>query len=75
MVKSSPSRAGCAGSIPGQEAKTPHALGPKNQSRKKWKQYGNKFNKDFTKRKKKACDYIGPTKIIQDNLSMSTSLI
>ena len=30
----------------GQGAKTPHALGPKNQSIKQ-KQYGNKFNKDF----------------------------
>ena len=46
MVKISPSNAGCAGSIPGQGAKIPHASGPKDQNIKQ-KQYCNKFNKDF----------------------------
>ena len=31
MVKTSPSNAGGAGSIPGQGAKIPHASGPENQ--------------------------------------------
>ena len=35
-----------AGSIPGQQAKIPHASQPKNQNGKQ-KQYYNKFNKDF----------------------------
>ena len=47
VVKTSPSNAGAAGSIPGRGAKIPHALGPKNQNIKQ-KQYGNKFNKDFS---------------------------
>ena len=38
--------AGDAGSIPGPGAKTPHALGPKNQNMKQ-KQYCNKFSKGF----------------------------
>ena len=46
MVKTSPSNAGVAGSIPGQRAKIPHAAGPKNQNIKQ-KQYCNKFSKDF----------------------------
>ena len=46
MVKTSPSNAEGAGSIPGQEAKIPHASQPKNQNIKQ-KQYCNKFNKDF----------------------------
>ena len=46
MVKTSPSNAGCAGSIPGQGAKIPHTSWPKDQNVKK-KQYHNKFNKDF----------------------------
>ena len=46
MVKTSPSNAGGAGSIPGQGAKIPHALGPKKQNVRQ-KQYCNKFNKDF----------------------------
>ena len=37
---------GGAGSIPGQGAKIPHTVGPKNQNIKQ-KQYCNKFNKDF----------------------------
>ena len=46
VVKISPSNAGGAGLIPGQGAKIPHALRPKNQNIKpKW--YCNKFNKDF----------------------------
>ena len=48
MVKALPSSAEGAGSIPGQGAKIPHASGPKNQNIK-WKQYCNKFNKDFLK--------------------------
>ena len=46
MVKTSPSSAGGAGSIPGRGAKIPHASQPKNQNIKQ-KQYCNKFNKDF----------------------------
>ena len=33
MVKTSPSNVGCVGSTPGQGAKMPHALQPKNQNR------------------------------------------
>ena len=46
MVKPSSSNEGGAGLIPGQGAKIPHALRPKNQNVKQ-KQYCNKFNKDF----------------------------
>ena len=46
LIKTSPSNAGGEGSIPGQGAKIPHALWPKNQNIKQ-KQYCNKFNKDF----------------------------
>ena len=46
VVKTSPSNAGGAGLIPGQEAKIPYASQPKNQNIKQ-KQYCNKFNKDF----------------------------
>ena len=46
VVKTSPSNPGSAGSIPGWEAKIPHALQPKNQNIKQ-KQYCNKLNKDF----------------------------
>ena len=46
MVKTLPSNAGGAGSVPGQGARIPHALGPKNQNIKQ-KQYCNKFNKGF----------------------------
>ena len=48
VVKALPSNAGGTGLIPGQEAKTPHASGPKKQNIKQ-KQYCNKFNKDFKK--------------------------
>ena len=48
MVKTSPSNAGGAGSIPGRGAKIPHASRPKKQNIKQ-KQYCNKFNKDFKK--------------------------
>ena len=49
MVKTLPSNAGDAGLIPGQGAKIPHALRPKNQNIKQ-KQYCNKFSKkDFKK--------------------------
>ena len=47
VVKTSPSNAGGAGSIPGRGAKIPHAS-QKNQTIKQ-KQYWNKFNKDFLK--------------------------
>ena len=50
VVKTSPSNAGGAGSIPGWGAKIPYASGPKNQNIKQ-KQYCNKFNKDFKKKK------------------------
>ena len=46
MVKTLPSNAGGASSIPGQGDKIPHALWPKNQTMKQ-KQYCKKFNKDF----------------------------
>ena len=46
MVKTLPSNAGGASSIPGQGDKIPHALWPKNQTTKQ-KKYSNKFNKDF----------------------------
>ena len=46
VVRTSPSNAGGAGSIPGQGAKVPHASQPKNQNTKQ-KQYCNKFSKDF----------------------------
>ena len=45
VVKILPSNAGGEGSLPGQEAKIPHALWPKKQNVKQ-KQYWNKFNKD-----------------------------
>ena len=48
VVKTLPSNAGGAGSIPGQGAKIPHALWPKNQNIKQ-KQFCNKFDKDFKK--------------------------
>ena len=51
MVKTSPSYAGGAGSIPGQGAKIPHALQPKNQNIKQ-KQHCNKFNKECFSKKK-----------------------
>ena len=47
VVKTSPSNAGDAGSIPGRGAKILHARWPKNQNIKK---YCNKFNKDFKKK-------------------------
>ena len=46
MVKTSPSNAGGAGSIPGQEAKIPHAVQAKKQNIKQ-KQYCNRFDKHF----------------------------
>ena len=46
VVKTSPSSAGGVGSIPGWEAKIPHALRPENQTIKQ-KQYCNQFNQDF----------------------------
>ena len=48
VVKTLPSNAGGAGSIPGWGVKIPHASWPKTQSIKQ-KQYCNKFNKDFIK--------------------------
>ena len=52
MTNTSPSSTGGVGLIPGWEAKIPHASGPKNQNVKQ-KQYGNKFNKRSTLKKKK----------------------
>ena len=46
MVRILPSHATGSGSIPGQEAKIPHASWPKNQNIKQ-KQYCSKFNKHF----------------------------
>ena len=46
LVKTLPSNTGDRGSIPGQEAKIPHASQPETQNIKK-KEYCNKSNKDF----------------------------
>ena len=46
VVKTSPSKAGVVGSVPGWGAKIPHASWPENQNIKQ-KQYRDKFNKDF----------------------------
>ena len=46
MVRTSPSNAGGASSIPGERARILHASWSKNQNLKQ-KQYCNKFNKDF----------------------------
>ena len=46
VVKTSPSNAGGAGSIPGQGAKIPHASWPKNRNIEQ-KQCCNKFNREF----------------------------
>ena len=48
MVKTLPSNAGDAGSVPGWGAKIPYALRPKNQNVEQ-KQYCNKFNKYLKK--------------------------
>ena len=48
MVKTSPSNAGGAGSIPGRGARVPHASGPGNQNIK-LRQFCNKLRKDFKK--------------------------
>ena len=46
VVKTLPSSARDVGSVPGQEAKIPHDLWPKNQNI--WqRQYCNEFNKNF----------------------------
>ena len=52
VIRTSPSDAGAAGSIPHREAKTPHTLQPKNQNMNQ-KQHYAKFNKDFLILKKK----------------------
>jgi len=46
VFKTSPSNAGCVGSVPGQGTKIPHALQQENQNVKQ-KQYCNTFNEDF----------------------------
>ena len=46
LVKTLPSNTGDRGSVPGQEAKIPHASQRKTQNLKK-KKYFNKFNKYF----------------------------
>ena len=48
VVRTSSSKAGDMGSIPGEGAKIPHASWPKNWNIKQ-KQYCRKFNKDFKK--------------------------
>ena len=45
VVKTLPSNAGVAGSIPGQGPKIPHVSEPKNQNIKQ-KRYCNKYNND-----------------------------
>ena len=76
VVKTSPSNAGGAGSIPSQGAKIPHASGPKNQNIKQ-KQYCNKFNKDFKngpyqKKKKKT---ISNTFLIYETCRIISALL
>ena len=51
MVKTSPSNAGGAGSIPGRGAMIPHASWPKKGQNIEQKQCCDKFNKDFKKKK------------------------
>ena len=48
VVKTSPSNARGAGSIPGQGARIPYALRPEYQNIKQ-KQYSNKFSEDLKK--------------------------
>ena len=62
VVKTSPFNAGGPGSILGWGAKIPHVLQPRkkkpNQTKTiKQKQYCNKFNKSFKKKKKKQVHY------------------
>ena len=52
VVKTLPSNAGSAGSIPGRGASIPHASRPKNQNIKQ-EQCCNKFNKEFRNRSHK----------------------
>ena len=47
VVKTSPSKARSAGSIPAQGAKIPGALWQKKTKMLRQKEYCNKFNKDF----------------------------
>jgi len=53
VVRTLPSDAGGTNLIPALGAKIPHVSLPKRKKKKskniKWKQYGNKFNKDFKK--------------------------
>ena len=51
VVKTSPSSAGGAGSIPGRGAEIPHAWRPKNQNIKQ-EQYCNKLNKTLKNEKR-----------------------
>ena len=47
MVRTSPSNAGDAGSIPSRDTKIPHASWPKKQNIKQQKGYCNRFYEDF----------------------------
>ena len=60
MVESSPSNAGGVSSIPGQEAKIPHASGPKKKKKQntKQKQHCNKLNKDLKKKKEEEVSHL-----------------
>ena len=83
MVKTSPSNAGGAGSIPGWGAKILHASGSKNQNIKQ-KQHCNKFNKDFKngphqkilnkKRKRKEMTALNPAAILLNFSSVSDTI-
>ena len=54
VVRTSPSNAGGAGSIPSQGANIPHAsLWPKKPKHTQQKQCDNKFNKDYLKKKER----------------------
>ena len=51
VVKSWPFNAGSVGSMPGQGCKIPYTLWPKRKKYIKQKQYCNKFNKGFIKKR------------------------
>ena len=64
VVKTLPSNAEGAGSIPGQGTKIPYASQPKKQNVKQ-KQYCKKFNKDF-----KNSPHLGKKKILKKHKNL-----
>ena len=73
MVKSSPSNAGGEGSIPSRGAEIPHALWPENQNIKQ-KQYCNKFNKDFKKKKNTLVNGLFATLVVARNFFFQVNI-